>query len=201
MFAGLDLVGGIPLLDDNGQPLLTSGAADVIAGAIATSTAFFAFFRLHGSFCRPQNWLNVWDTPAYITGMQTRTTGSSVQSVSVQSERIAELFRHHKGGTPLAKIARGIHEIVQLTGPTLSTICGDPVENSPPDNRVEIRQPNNNSTVFTVAIGPSAGLNFAGAACSLQFFQALVRGFPQWMRFMQPVRCEIGKTSGRTRTI
>jgi hypothetical protein len=40
MVAGLDLVGGIPQQDENGEPLLTSGAADEIAGAIAASTAF-----------------------------------------------------------------------------------------------------------------------------------------------------------------
>jgi hypothetical protein len=69
MIAGLDLVGGIPQLDENGQPLLTGGAADEIAGAIAASTAFLALSRLPGAFRRPQDWLNVWETPAYVTGM------------------------------------------------------------------------------------------------------------------------------------
>jgi hypothetical protein len=103
-----------------------------------------------------------------------------VQSVSVQSERIAELCRHHKDRTPLANTARGIHGIVQLTGPALSTTCGDPFDNSPPGNGVEIRQPDNNSAIFTVAIGPSASLNFAGTAYSLQFFKALVP-VPTWI--------------------
>jgi hypothetical protein len=174
IIAGRDLVGGIPQLNENREPLLTSEAADEIAGAIAASTAFYALSRLPGAFRRPQDWINVWDTPVYITGIQTRTTRSSVQSVSLQSERIAELFRHHKDRTPLAKTARGIHGIVQLTEPALSTICGDPVDNSSPYNRVEIRQPDNSSAVFKVAIGPSAGLNFAGTACLFQFFQALV---------------------------
>jgi hypothetical protein len=174
MVAGLDLVGGIPQQDENGEPLLTSGAADEIAGAIAASTALYALSRLPGAFRRPPDWLNVYDTPAYITGMQTCTTGFSVQTVSVQSEQIQGLFRYHKDHTPLAKTARGIHGIVQLTGPALSSTCGDLVGDSPPDNGVEIRQPDDGITIFTVVLGPSAGLNFAGTSCSLKFFQALV---------------------------
>jgi hypothetical protein len=74
----------------------------------------------------------------------------------------------------MAKTARGIHGIVQLTRPALSTTCGDLVGDSPPDNGVEIRQPDDSNTIFTVVLGPSAGLNFAGTSCSLKFFQALV---------------------------
>lgn len=176
MRTGLALVGGVPQLDENGLPVLTDGAADEIAGAIAASTAFFALTRLPGVYRRsPQDWLNVWETPAYITGIQTRINGSTVQSVSVQSQRIVELFKYHQDrGKSFAKTATGFHGIVHMTAPSLRTTCGDPVADGALENGLEIGKPDDNSASFAVHIGPSDGLSFAGASCTLTLSQALV---------------------------
>lgn len=176
MRAGLALVGGTPKLDEDGEPVLTGGAADEIAGAIAASTAFFALTRLPGVYNKsPTDWLPIWDTPGYITGMQTQINGSTVQTVSVQSPHIIDLFNYQKEhGKPFASTATGFHAILQMTAPQLTTNCVEPVADGPPDNGLEIRQPDGNSATFSVLIGPSAGLGFAGAACTLTVSQVFV---------------------------
>jgi hypothetical protein len=176
MRAGLALVGGVPQLDEHGVPLMISGAADEIAGAIAASTAFFSLTRLAGMYNRsPPDWLSVWDTPTYMTAMQTQINGPAVQSLSVQSQRITDLFYDQKRyGKPFTRTATGFHGIIRMTAPLLATTCYGPAANGPPDNGFDVRHPEDNSTTFSVLIGPSKGFGFEGAECKLTFSQGLV---------------------------
>ncbi|KAF2659749.1 hypothetical protein K491DRAFT_712295 [Lophiostoma macrostomum CBS 122681] len=169
------------------------GAADEIARAIAASRALLVLTRLPGMYNESlQDWQgtsplvgpNAQSTS--LTGIQTQINGSTVQTLSVQSEHVASLFTfHQQHGKAFARTATGFHAILQMTGPSLRTVCSNLTEDSVPDDEIDIRMPDNGAS-FTVQIGPNAELSFRGVYCTLVFMQALVP-VESWITDLQPI--------------
>ncbi|CAI6339452.1 unnamed protein product [Periconia digitata] len=176
MHTGVALVGGTPQTDEDGVPLLTSGAADEIAGAIAASGALMSLTGLSSVYYRESpDWGSVWDAPAYMTGIQTQINGSTVRSISLQSKHIKTLFESQKtSGNPLARTARGFHGVVRMTAPVLATTCAELKDKDVDDNSLDVQAPEPNRTTFSILVGTSNVLGFAGAQCTLTLSQALV---------------------------
>jgi hypothetical protein len=179
---GRNLVGDV--LDVFHSTNDTGGAADEIAGAISASTALLVLTRLPALYNRSlKDWQGTWPLvvpdvrypqTTYMTGIQTQTNESTVQSLSVQSQTIAELFRYHQHHRKsFARTAIGFHGIFQMTKPALRTVCGDLTAGDVQENDVDIRVIDGSAS-FSVHIGRSTGLSFAGVTCTLTFVQALV---------------------------
>lgn len=160
-----------------GDKVTNPYAANEFAYGVCAGSAFQPLYALPGVFGNSvSDWYNTFydDNQNILTGAYSDATNGSAYTVSLQKDRITSFYEERRAnGTSYAQQSVGFTGTLNMTMPMLNTTCV--YRNSSADmeeNALNATLPSSpQSTSFHIILGPSSGLSFSGANCSIEFTQ------------------------------
>ena len=151
----------------------------VSAVAFASASTYSVLGALDDIYAPNQKrgWCGVSEPGNTVTALNNTVSGSTVESLSIQTSFIIDLYKSlQKKGPKFAKFSSGLMGTVGLTLPALTTTCS-PVNNSttPKPDIISVGGFNNATTIsaINIAFGPNAAADFDGAECAISLHQVV----------------------------
>ena len=151
----------------------------VSAVALASASTYSVLGTLDGIYAPNQKlgWCGVSELGNTVTALNNSVSGSTVESLSIQTSFIIDLYNSlQENGPKFAKLSSGLMGTVGLTLPQLTTTCS-PVNNStaPKPDIISVGEFSNSTTssAMKISLGPNAAAGFGGAECTISLHQVV----------------------------
>ena len=149
----------------------------VSAVALASASMYGVLGSLDGIYGRDQQpgWCGVADLDENVTALNNTVSGSTVESISIQTSFIIDIYNSlQENGPTYAKTSSGLMGTVSLTLPHLTTTCSPANSSTTLDpNAISVSSLEDSTlnSMLKISIGPNSAANFSGAECVLSLRQ------------------------------
>ena len=165
----------------DGWDIVGSGPQSWIsAAALASASTYSVLGALDGIYAPNQKlgWCGVSEPGNSVTALNNSVSGSTVESLSIQTSFIIDLYQSlQRTGPKFAQVSSGLMGTVGLTLPQLTTTCS-PLNSStaPKPDIISVGGLSNSTTspTINIAFGSNAAADFGGGECAISLHQIVI---------------------------